>query len=136
MYHGPDSTHPSNHAACYIWRTVIIFFTDSFWTTDQIANLELLFLSTTVLTNIYCTTSIIYRVIGVDGWRKSLKTYRRLTEILIESSVLYTAIYVMRIGLQIYTQYFTERVDERARFAQALAYSITVPTLSFQKTHF
>ena len=96
--------------------------------TDQIANLELAFLSTTVLTNIFCTTAIVYRPIRVSGWRKAAKTYHRIVEILIESSILYTAIYVIRIGLQIRSQYFTNKVDERLRYAQALGYSITVYT--------
>lgn len=55
-----------------------------------------------------------------------MKTYRRFIEILIESSILYTAIYTIRIGLQVRTQYFTQDVDERVHFAQALGYSITV----------
>ena len=94
--------------------------------TDQIANLELAFLSTTVLTNIFCTSAIVYRPIRVSEWRKAAKTYHRIVEILIESSILYTTIYVIRIGLHIHTQYFTEELDNRDNFAQALGYSITV----------
>lgn len=112
--------------ACYIWRTVLLFRLRGPWSTNQISNLELIFLSTTVLTNIFCTSTITARIIGVSGWRKSLKTYRRLMEILIESSILYTAIYVIRIGLQIYAQYLTEKLDERTYYPQALGYSIMV----------
>ena len=92
------------------------------------SNLELTFLSTTVLTNVFCTITIVYRPLRVDGWRKlpKARTYRRIMETLIESSVLYTAIYVIRIGLQIHSQYFTNEVDERVQFAKALGYSITV----------
>lgn len=89
-------------------------------------NLELSYLSATIITNIYCTTAIICRIISVSGWRKSLKTYHGLLEILIESSILYTAIYMIRIGLNIHTQYFTEYLDERVRFAEALGHAITV----------
>ena len=92
---------------------------------DQITNLELAFLLTTVLTNIFCTTAIVYRPIRVSGWRKAAKTYHRIVEILIESSILYTAIYVIRIGLHIHTQYFTKELDERVIFARALGFSIT-----------
>lgn len=93
---------------------------------DQIINLELAFLSTTVLTNIFCTGAIVYRLIRVSGWRKAAKTYHRIVEILIESSILYTAVYMIRIGLEIHGQYFTKELDERLRYAQALGYSITV----------
>lgn len=90
------------------------------------ATLELSYLSATVITNIFCTTAIICRIVVASGWRKSLKTYRGLIEILVESSFLYTAIYMIRIGLEIHTQYFTKELDERFVFAQTLGYSITV----------
>lgn len=93
---------------------------------DKLSSLELIFLSTTVITNIFCTIAIIYRIVAVSGWRKSLKTYWRLIEILVESSLLYTAVYVIRIGLQIHTQSFTEGLDERVLFPRALGYSIAV----------
>lgn len=118
------------YIACYIWHTIRTVTFDGVWSTDQIVNLELSYMSITVLTNIFCTTAIVYRIVVVSGWRKSFKTYHRLMEILIESSVLYTAVYAIRIGLQIHAQYFTEEHDQRMYFAQALGYStFTVGTL-------
>lgn len=93
---------------------------------DQLINLGISLLSATVVTNVFCTAAIICRIASVSGWRKSLKTYRGLIEILIESSVLYTAIYMIKIGLQVHTQYFTEELDERVAFAHAVGFSITV----------
>lgn len=118
-----------NRLVSYLWRT-ILYFTPFVWSVDQITNLELSYLSATVITNIFCTTAIIWRIAGVSGWRNSFKTYRGLMEILIESSVLYTTIYMVRIGLNIHTQYFTEQLDERVQFAQALGFSITVCMLT------
>ena len=112
---------------CFVWRS-ILFYRPFIWTPDQIVNLELSYQSATVITNIFCTTAIICRIVVVSGWRKSLKTYRGLMEILVESSILYTAIYMITIGLNIHTQYFTEKLDERVQFAEALGYSITVCT--------
>lgn len=75
------------------------------------------------------------RIVTVSGWRKSLKTYRGLMEILIESSLLYTAIYMIRVGLEIHTQYFTQELDERLQFAQALVFTITVSTTHYSRLH-
>lgn len=124
------------HLVCYIWRTILVFrpmLTGVM--PNQRANLELSYLSATVLTNLFCTTAIIYRITRISGWRKSLETYRGLMEILVESSILYTAIYVIRIGLQIYTQYFTEEIDERLLYAHVLALSITVCTWLLIRTY-
>ena len=122
-----ESVHRSEiYLVCYVWRSILLFTPLGAWQTKQFTNLELAFLSTTVLTNIFCTSAIVYRPIRVSGWRKAAKTYHRIVEILIESSILYTTIYVIRIGLHIHTQYFTEELDNRVYFAQALVYSITV----------
>lgn len=120
--------HCVNNLVCYVWRSILLLAPTGVWKTDKISNLELTFSSATVFTNIFCTTAIVYRPLRVSGWRKlpKARTYSRIMETLIESSFLYTAIYVIRIGLQIHTQYFTKEVDERVRFAQALGYSITV----------
>lgn len=119
-----------HHIACYLWRTIVVFTFDPVWSTDQVTNLELSFLTTTVVTNIFCTVAIIYRIVGVSGWRRSLKTYHNLMEILIESSIMYTVVYAIRIGMQIHSHYFTEELDERALFAKALGASITVCTFT------
>ena len=122
------SNTPHHALVCYIWRSVLVFTYHGTWRTDQISNFELSYLSTTVFTNLFCTSAIIYRIIdfSVSQWSKSLKTYHKITEILIESAVLYTAIYAIRIGLQVYTQYFNKEIDLRLLYAEALGYSITV----------
>ena len=123
------------HLVSYIWRTVLKYTTDGVRTTNQVTNLELSFLSTTVITNIFCTTAIIYRIVVLSGWKTSLKTYSTLTEILIESSILYTAVNVIRMGLEIHAQHFTEVLDERFFYAQALGYSITVCIICVSSTY-
>ena len=112
----------------YVWRAIFFFRPSSFTATrsNRVANLQLSYQSATVITNVFCTAAIICRIAKISGWRNSFKTYRGLMEILIESSVLYTTIYMVRIGLNIHTQYFTEELDNRVVFAQALGYSITV----------
>ena len=114
---------------CYIIRIVWIYRAEEVTRPDEIANMELIYLSTTVFTNIFCTTAIIVRVLMVRGWRKSLRTYHGLLEILIESSILYTAVFLIRIGLRVHTQYFTKELDERALFAQVVGFSVTVCAL-------
>lgn len=131
-HHTTESTHSTkiyHHLVCNIWRTISIYSKSPGWGTDQDNTLELIFLSTTVLTNMFCTTAIVGRIVDVVGWKKLLKTYHSLMEILIESSLLYTSIFILRIGLAIYTQYFTSEPDERSLYAKSLSYSITVSTV-------
>ena len=97
----------------------------------EIAIWDVTFLSSTVFTNIFCTTTITYRVVSVNGFARSFKRYRGVLEILIESAVLYTAIYVLQIGLTVYTSYFTDKWDYGFSYAQALCNIITVFALSF-----
>lgn len=79
-----------------------------------------------MFTNIFCTAAIIYRLISVGGWIKALKTYRGILEIFIESAILYTTIYLIQIGLNVYATYFSPTWDERYFYVQSLCNVITV----------
>lgn len=116
----------ANHhpLACFVLRCIWIYKQPV--RTDKNTNMELIYTSTTVITNIFCTTSIIYQLLSIGGWRKSLRTYRGLIEILVESSILHTVVYLVRVALEIHAQYFAEVLDARHWYPQALGYSITV----------
>ena len=93
------------------------------------ATWKIVFLSTTVFTNVFCTGAIIFRILRVTGLTKSLKTYQGILEIVIESAILYTLIYLIYIGLDVYTIYFTDKWDVRYYYPESLAHVITVPVL-------
>lgn len=84
---------------------------------DMLSTWNIVFLSTTVFTNVFCTVAIIYRLLTVTGFMKALKTYHGLLEILVESAILYTSIYLIQIGLYVHTSYFTEEWDQRTFYA-------------------
>lgn len=86
----------------------------------------IIFLSASVFTNIFCTVSIIYRIITLSGYAKALKTYHGILEILVESALLYTVIYLIQIGLRVYGTYFASRWDPRFLYGQSLTNVITV----------
>lgn len=86
----------------------------------------IIFLSASVFTNIFCTVSIIYRILTLSGYAKALKTYHGILEILVESALLYTVIYLIQIGLRVYGTYFASRWDPRFLYGQSLTNVITV----------
>lgn len=82
----------------------------------------------TVITNIFCTVAIIIRLLRISGFNKAFKTYRGILEVLIESAILYTSIYLIYIGLEVYTTYITDEWDVRSYYAESLANVVTVFT--------
>ena len=94
-------------------------------------NWEIMFLSSTVLTNSYCTVAIIARICLVGGFRKALKTYHGLLEILIEDHVMYAVVYIVWIGLQVHTLYFTLEWDRRVAYPTAVGNVIVVSFVWF-----
>lgn len=86
---------------------------------------------TTVFVNVYCTFVILFRIVRVRGLRKSLAVYRGIIEILLESAVLYTGVYLAYIGLDVHTVYFVDGLDQRAVYVLALLPAVTglAPTL-------
>lgn len=87
---------------------------------------KIVFLATTVFTNVFCTVAIIFRILSVNGFTKSLKTYHGILEILIESAILYTSVYLIYIGMEVYTTYVTSEWDVRLYYPESLANVITV----------
>ncbi|KAF9026519.1 hypothetical protein BDZ89DRAFT_1067498 [Hymenopellis radicata] len=53
-----------------------------------------LYYTVPAVTNILCTSLILFRLIGLNGVRASLKTYRGIIEILVESAFLYSAFFI------------------------------------------
>ncbi|KAF8905887.1 hypothetical protein CPB85DRAFT_1437159 [Mucidula mucida] len=62
---------------------------------DQNANLVLIYYAMTVITNSLCTVLILFRIVRISGIRSSLKSYRGLMEILVESAIMYTAVFIV-----------------------------------------
>ena len=115
-----------SHPAAHILRSVIFFASEGVEIPVTQSTWQIIFLATTVFTNIYCTSAIIYGIVSLNGFIKAFRTYHGILEILIESAIMYTAIYLVQIGLDVYTTYFTTKWDTRYFYAQALATVITV----------
>lgn len=96
--------------------------------TGTSVNWRLVFASMTVFTNVFCTLVIIFRIVSVAGLAKSLRTYRGIIEILVESALLYTTVYLCEIGLEVHAQYFlpASKLDERSLYFQGLLTPVTV----------
>ena len=112
--------------AAYITDAVFHFTLEGMENSVQIPTCRVVFLATTVFTNIFCTFAIIHRFISISGFSKSFKTYHGILEIVIESSVLYTSIYLIQIGLYVYSMYFADECNLRFYYAEALANVVTV----------
>ncbi|KAF9026914.1 hypothetical protein BDZ89DRAFT_1067247 [Hymenopellis radicata] len=88
--------------------------------------------SMTVVTNSLCTFLILFRIMKVKGVGASLRTYRGIIEILVESAAMYSAIYIALLGVHAYETY-SHNVAIMAihTYPQLLSVSITgiAPTL-------
>lgn len=80
----------------------------------------------TVATNSICTLLILYRIVRISGVSASLKTYRGIFEILIESAAMYSVIYITLLVVYAYEYYGDEAVMQAYSFPQAMSVSITV----------
>ncbi|KAF9007708.1 hypothetical protein BDZ89DRAFT_1168458 [Hymenopellis radicata] len=94
-------------------------------------NWTLAYYSMTVATNSLCTVLILFRIVRVSGLGASLKTYRGIIEILVESAAMYAIIYIAL--LIVYAcQFYTGAAVENGRpYAAVISDSITgiAPTL-------
>ncbi|KAF8869248.1 hypothetical protein CPB85DRAFT_842988 [Mucidula mucida] len=99
--------------------------------TSQV-NWTLVYYSMTVATNSLCTFLILFRIMQVSGVGASLKTYRGIIEILVESAVMYAAIYIALLVVYAYEFYSPNVVVMTAyTYPAVISYSITgiAPTL-------
>lgn len=100
--------------------------------TSQV-NWTLVYYSMTVATNSLCTFLILFRIMQVSGVGASLKTYRGIIEILVESAVMYAAIYIALLVVYAYEFYSPNVVVMTAyTYPAVISYSITVSVFPFR----
>ncbi|KAF9038879.1 hypothetical protein BDZ89DRAFT_1129622 [Hymenopellis radicata] len=82
-----------------------------------------------VVTNSLCTLLIVGRIIFLIGWRPALKTYRGIVTIILESALLYSGAFIIRIGMV--TSLDEDSWNSSSLYVDALLPSITclAPTL-------
>ncbi len=79
-----------------------------------------------VATNSLCTVLIVGRIIFLIGWRPALKTYRGIVTIILESALLYSGAFIIRIGMV--TSLDEDSWNSSSLYVDALLPSITVRT--------
>ena len=88
-------------------------------------NWSLVYYSMTVATNSLCTILILFRIVRVSGLGASLKTYRGIIEILLESAAMYAIIYIALLIAYAY-QFYTGVAVATFCYPVVISYSITV----------
>ncbi|KAF9018033.1 hypothetical protein BDZ89DRAFT_1165405 [Hymenopellis radicata] len=94
-------------------------------------NWILVYYSMTTVTNSLCTVLILFRIVQVSGLGASLKTYRGIIEILVESAAMYAIIYIALLIAYAYQFYTGAAVATAEPYPQSISISITgiAPTL-------
>ncbi|KAF9024959.1 hypothetical protein BDZ89DRAFT_1162012 [Hymenopellis radicata] len=94
-------------------------------------NWSLVYYSMTVATNSLCTVLILFRIVRVSGLGASLKTYRGIIEILVESAAMYAIIYIALLIAYAYQFYTGVTVMTANYYPEVISFSITgiAPTL-------
>ncbi|KAF9015894.1 hypothetical protein BDZ89DRAFT_1076084, partial [Hymenopellis radicata] len=123
---------------CFTWEIVAsaVILSNLDPTTTSIGidrvNWTLVYYSMTVVTNSLCTLLILFRVVCVGGVRASLKTYRGMIEILVESAFMYALVYSALLVVYAY-EFYSPYVFVMAVYSypQVLSWSVTgiAPTL-------
>ncbi len=85
-----------------------------------------IYYSITVLTNCLCTFLIIYRIVRVSGLLASLRTYRGIIEMLIESALMYSISYTAFLVAFGYEFTSPEASPSYSLYPAILSNSITV----------
>ncbi|KAF9018031.1 hypothetical protein BDZ89DRAFT_1074256 [Hymenopellis radicata] len=87
--------------------------------------------SMTVVTNSLCTILILFRIVRVSGLGASLKTYRGIIEILVESAAMYAIIYIALLIAYAYQFYSGATILTAYTYLVMISYSVTgiAPTL-------
>ncbi len=89
----------------------------------------------TVATNSLCTLLILFRIVRVSGISASLKTYRGIIEILIESAAMYAIVYIALLIAYAYEFYNdTVTVMTAYTYPVVISDSITVRSYSSAST--
>ncbi|KAF9021392.1 hypothetical protein BDZ89DRAFT_1042818 [Hymenopellis radicata] len=111
---------------------VIIFYVEDIgFASVSRVNWTLVYYSMTVATNSLCTALILFRIVWVSGLGASLKTYRGIIEILVESAAMYAIIYIALLIAYAYQFYTGAPVATAESYLQIISISITgiAPTL-------
>ncbi|KAF8910247.1 hypothetical protein CPB85DRAFT_692368 [Mucidula mucida] len=92
---------------------------------------SLVYYSMTVATNSLCTLLIVLRIMRVSGIGASLKTYRGIIEILVESAAMYAIVYIALLIAYAYQLYNGAKVLTIDVYPKLVSMSITgiAPTL-------
>ncbi|KAF9028130.1 hypothetical protein BDZ89DRAFT_1066287 [Hymenopellis radicata] len=115
---------------CVITETTS-FLADVNFTSPSRLNWLLVYYSMTVATNSLCTVLILFRIVWVSGLGASLKTYRGIIEILVESAAMYAIIYIAVLIAYAYQFYTGGPILNAYPYPEVISYSITgiAPTL-------
>ncbi|KAF9021412.1 hypothetical protein BDZ89DRAFT_1071532, partial [Hymenopellis radicata] len=111
---------------------IVLYVEDLDFASTSLTNWSLIYYSMTVATNSLCTILILFRIVRVSGLGASLKTYRGIIEILIESAAMYAIIYIALLIAYAYQFYGTVDIVLTAYpYPMIISYSITgiAPTL-------
>ncbi|PBK62437.1 hypothetical protein ARMSODRAFT_895649, partial [Armillaria solidipes] len=84
---------------------------------ENVVNWAVLYSSLIMATLLWCTIFIIYRIVRVGGAAGRTRIYQRLIEMLVESALLYSAVIVVLLVLQV-------RNDVAGTFVEVLAIAI------------
>ncbi|KAF9025183.1 hypothetical protein BDZ89DRAFT_1135626 [Hymenopellis radicata] len=124
-------------ALCVITETIsaclviVAYVKDFAFTSASQVNWALVYYSMTVATNSLCTILILFRIVRVSGLGASLKTYRGIIEILVESAAMYAIIYIALLIAYAYQFYTGTAIATAYPYPTMISYSITgiAPTL-------
>ncbi len=105
---------------------MVSFVADKHSTDATRTNWSLVYYSMTVTVNSFCTILILSRIIRVSGIRASLKTYRGIIEVLVESAVMYAIVYIALLIAYAYQFYTGETVATVYPYHVVVSYSVTV----------
>ncbi|KAF9043593.1 hypothetical protein BDZ89DRAFT_1128287 [Hymenopellis radicata] len=110
---------------------IISWVDDGSFSNASRTNWSLVYYLMTVATNSLCTILILFRIVRVSGLGASLKTYRGIIEILVESAAMYAIIYIALLIAYAYQFYTGAAVLTAYNYPVVISYSITgiAPTL-------
>ncbi|KAF9004157.1 hypothetical protein BDZ89DRAFT_1145743 [Hymenopellis radicata] len=93
----------------------------------------IVYYSVTVVTNLLTTFLIIFRILSVGGL-KTIRTYRGIIEVLVESAFLYSATYTILLALSVHDGYAAPYDSNWYLFALLNAVTAAAPTMIIGRT--
>ncbi|KAF9019361.1 hypothetical protein BDZ89DRAFT_1208203 [Hymenopellis radicata] len=111
-----------------IWRCWVLW--DRKW---FVVGLPLLGVISGLITNLLTTFLIIFRILSVGGL-KTIRTYRGIIEVLVESAFLYSATYTILLALSVHDGYAAPYDSNWYLFALLNAVTAAAPTMIIGRT--